>query len=151
MVFVCVYVYVCVCAHTYIQTRVLHGFFFYNVSVWKHACPRLPPLLVTSGRFSGTQTPLCCSCRPILSLGTFSFSPLVHCLKKENRNIAQFYFANRNILSLLTRRRMQRLGASKITQVDFLPREMVSYSKETQTPLTAHLSEGECLCLHMHE
>uniref|UniRef100_A0A8C9QQ11 Dynein cytoplasmic 1 intermediate chain 1b n=1 Tax=Scleropages formosus TaxID=113540 RepID=A0A8C9QQ11_SCLFO len=32
-------------------------------------------------------------------------------------------------------RRMHRLGASKITQVDFLPREVVSYSKETQTPL----------------
>uniref|UniRef100_A0A3Q3XJ38 Uncharacterized protein n=1 Tax=Mola mola TaxID=94237 RepID=A0A3Q3XJ38_MOLML len=42
-----------------------------------------------------------------------------------------------------SRRRMQRLGASKIIQVDFLPREMVSYSKETQTPLTAHLSEEE--------
>ncbi|XP_056154787.1 cytoplasmic dynein 1 intermediate chain 1 isoform X2 [Lampris incognitus] len=41
------------------------------------------------------------------------------------------------------RRRMHRLGASKITQVDFLPRELVSYSKETQTPLTAHLSEAE--------
>ncbi|XP_044026855.1 cytoplasmic dynein 1 intermediate chain 1 isoform X6 [Siniperca chuatsi] len=40
-------------------------------------------------------------------------------------------------------RRMQRLGASKITQVDFLPKELVSYSKETQTPLTAHLSEEE--------
>ncbi|XP_056154786.1 cytoplasmic dynein 1 intermediate chain 1 isoform X1 [Lampris incognitus] len=40
-------------------------------------------------------------------------------------------------------RRMHRLGASKITQVDFLPRELVSYSKETQTPLTAHLSEAE--------
>ncbi|XP_034016354.1 cytoplasmic dynein 1 intermediate chain 1 isoform X4 [Thalassophryne amazonica] len=40
-------------------------------------------------------------------------------------------------------RRMQRLGASKITQVDFLPRELVSYSKETQTLLTAHLSEVE--------
>ncbi|XP_034016352.1 cytoplasmic dynein 1 intermediate chain 1 isoform X2 [Thalassophryne amazonica] len=40
-------------------------------------------------------------------------------------------------------RRMQRLGASKITQVDFLPRELVSYSKETQTLLTAHLSEEE--------
>ncbi|XP_056255967.1 cytoplasmic dynein 1 intermediate chain 1 isoform X21 [Seriola aureovittata] len=39
-------------------------------------------------------------------------------------------------------RRMQRLGASKITQVDFLPKEVVSYSKETQT-LTAHLSEEE--------
>uniref|UniRef100_A0AAX7SXA6 Dynein cytoplasmic 1 intermediate chain 1 n=1 Tax=Astatotilapia calliptera TaxID=8154 RepID=A0AAX7SXA6_ASTCA len=39
-------------------------------------------------------------------------------------------------------RRMQRLGASKITQVDFLPKEVVSYSKETQTP-TCTLSEEE--------
>uniref|UniRef100_A0A7N8YQN2 Dynein cytoplasmic 1 intermediate chain 1 n=1 Tax=Mastacembelus armatus TaxID=205130 RepID=A0A7N8YQN2_9TELE len=37
---------------------------------------------------------------------------------------------------------MQRLGASKITQVDFLPKEVVSYSKETQT-LNANLSEEE--------
>ncbi|CAB1350744.1 unnamed protein product [Coregonus sp. 'balchen'] len=44
-------------------------------------------------------------------------------------------------------RRMHRLGASKITQVDFLPREVVSYCKETQTPITGttHLSEGECM------
>uniref|UniRef100_A0A8C7GVQ5 Cytoplasmic dynein 1 intermediate chain 1 n=1 Tax=Oncorhynchus kisutch TaxID=8019 RepID=A0A8C7GVQ5_ONCKI len=44
-------------------------------------------------------------------------------------------------------RRMHRLGASKITQVDFLPREVVSYCKETQTPITGttHLSEGECV------
>nr|XP_061808221.1 cytoplasmic dynein 1 intermediate chain 1-like isoform X3 [Nerophis lumbriciformis] len=41
------------------------------------------------------------------------------------------------------RRRMQKLGASKITQVDFQPKELVLYSKETQTPLTAHLSEEE--------
>uniref|UniRef100_A0A8D3E2J5 Dynein cytoplasmic 1 intermediate chain 1 n=1 Tax=Scophthalmus maximus TaxID=52904 RepID=A0A8D3E2J5_SCOMX len=41
------------------------------------------------------------------------------------------------------RRRMQKLGASKITQVDFLPKEVVSYCKETQTPLAAHLSEEE--------
>ncbi|CAL8397175.1 unnamed protein product [Gadus morhua 'NCC'] len=40
-------------------------------------------------------------------------------------------------------RRMQRLGPSKIVQVDFLPKELVSYCKETQTPLTAHLSEEE--------
>uniref|UniRef100_G3NUB6 Dynein cytoplasmic 1 intermediate chain 1 n=1 Tax=Gasterosteus aculeatus aculeatus TaxID=481459 RepID=G3NUB6_GASAC len=39
-----------------------------------------------------------------------------------------------------------RLGACKITQVDFLPKEVVAYCKETQTPLTAHLSEGEYLC-----
>lgn len=37
---------------------------------------------------------------------------------------------------------MQRLGASKITQVDFLPKEVVSYSKDTQTPFT-HLCEGK--------
>ncbi|XP_054619657.1 cytoplasmic dynein 1 intermediate chain 1 isoform X2 [Dunckerocampus dactyliophorus] len=40
-------------------------------------------------------------------------------------------------------RRLQKLGASKITQVDFQPKEAVLYSKETQTPLTAHLSEEE--------
>uniref|UniRef100_A0A674CMY6 Dynein cytoplasmic 1 intermediate chain 1 n=1 Tax=Salmo trutta TaxID=8032 RepID=A0A674CMY6_SALTR len=39
-------------------------------------------------------------------------------------------------------RRMHRLGASKITQVDFLPREVVSYCKETQTTII-HLSEEE--------
>ncbi|XP_051729148.1 cytoplasmic dynein 1 intermediate chain 1 isoform X4 [Ctenopharyngodon idella] len=41
------------------------------------------------------------------------------------------------------RRRTHRLGPSKITQVDFLPRELVSYCKETQTPLAAHQSEDE--------
>ncbi|XP_052389167.1 cytoplasmic dynein 1 intermediate chain 1 isoform X2 [Carassius gibelio] len=40
-------------------------------------------------------------------------------------------------------RRTHRLGPSKITQVDFLPREVVSYCKETQTPLAAHQSEDE--------
>lgn len=34
----------------------------------------------------------------------------------------------------VSRRGAVRLGMSKVTQVDFLPREMVSYSKETQTP-----------------
>uniref|UniRef100_A0A8C1TW18 Dynein cytoplasmic 1 intermediate chain 1 n=1 Tax=Cyprinus carpio TaxID=7962 RepID=A0A8C1TW18_CYPCA len=43
----------------------------------------------------------------------------------------------------LPRRRTHRLGPSKITQVDFLPREVVSYCKETQTPLAAHQSEDE--------
>uniref|UniRef100_M3ZEV4 Dynein cytoplasmic 1 intermediate chain 1 n=1 Tax=Xiphophorus maculatus TaxID=8083 RepID=M3ZEV4_XIPMA len=41
------------------------------------------------------------------------------------------------------RRKMQRLGASKIIQVDFLPKEVVSYSKETQTPVNTLLSEEE--------
>uniref|UniRef100_A0A3Q2VNA9 Dynein, cytoplasmic 1, intermediate chain 2b n=1 Tax=Haplochromis burtoni TaxID=8153 RepID=A0A3Q2VNA9_HAPBU len=35
------------------------------------------------------------------------------------------------------RRGAVRLGMSKVTQVDFLPKEMVSYSKETQTPTEA--------------
>ncbi|KAI4570922.1 hypothetical protein MJT46_019561 [Ovis ammon polii x Ovis aries] len=45
-------------------------------------------------------------------------------------------------LGPLTRRRLHKLGVSKITQVDFLPREVVSYSKETQTPLATHQSEA---------
>ncbi|XP_054548341.1 cytoplasmic dynein 1 intermediate chain 1 isoform X3 [Talpa occidentalis] len=45
-------------------------------------------------------------------------------------------------LGPLTRRRLHKLGVSKVTQVDFLPREVVSYSKETQTPLATHQSEG---------
>ncbi|KAK2836385.1 hypothetical protein Q7C36_014254 [Tachysurus vachellii] len=40
-------------------------------------------------------------------------------------------------------RRLHRLGASKIIQVDFLPKEVVSYSKETQTPVAAHQSEED--------
>ncbi|XP_030056648.1 cytoplasmic dynein 1 intermediate chain 1 isoform X5 [Microcaecilia unicolor] len=43
----------------------------------------------------------------------------------------------------LGRRRMHKLGVSKIVQVDFLPREVVSYSKETQTPVTSHQSEDD--------
>ncbi|CAB1321301.1 unnamed protein product [Coregonus sp. 'balchen'] len=39
------------------------------------------------------------------------------------------------------RRRMHRLGASKIVQIDFLPKELVTYTKETQTPSAAHQSE----------
>lgn len=35
------------------------------------------------------------------------------------------------------RRGTVRLGMSKVTQVDFVPKEMVSYSKETQTPTEA--------------
>lgn len=35
------------------------------------------------------------------------------------------------------RRGTVRLGMSKVTQVDFVPKEMVSYSKETQTPTSA--------------
>uniref|UniRef100_A0A8P4JZ37 Dynein cytoplasmic 1 intermediate chain 1 n=1 Tax=Dicentrarchus labrax TaxID=13489 RepID=A0A8P4JZ37_DICLA len=52
-------------------------------------------------------------------------------------------FSKNKFQAQSSRRRMLRLGASKITQVDFLPKEVVSYSKETQTPHTAHLSEVE--------
>ncbi|XP_053324384.1 cytoplasmic dynein 1 intermediate chain 1 isoform X3 [Spea bombifrons] len=40
-------------------------------------------------------------------------------------------------------RRFTKLGVSKITQVDFLPKEVVTYSKETQTPVTSHQVEEE--------
>ncbi|XP_025004215.1 cytoplasmic dynein 1 intermediate chain 1 isoform X8 [Excalfactoria chinensis] len=46
-------------------------------------------------------------------------------------------------LGPIGRRRLHKLGVSKITQVDFLPREVVSYSKETQTPLATHQSEED--------
>ncbi|KAK2858238.1 hypothetical protein Q7C36_006157 [Tachysurus vachellii] len=36
-----------------------------------------------------------------------------------------------------------RLGMAKLTQVDFPPRELVSYSKETQTPVTAQPKDAE--------
>ncbi|XP_056656663.1 LOW QUALITY PROTEIN: cytoplasmic dynein 1 intermediate chain 1 [Monodelphis domestica] len=40
-------------------------------------------------------------------------------------------------------RRLHKLGVSKVTQVDFLPREVVSYCKETQTPLDTLQSEED--------
>ncbi|XP_060723436.1 cytoplasmic dynein 1 intermediate chain 2 isoform X4 [Tachysurus vachellii] len=42
-----------------------------------------------------------------------------------------------------TRRGPLRLGMAKLTQVDFPPRELVSYSKETQTPVTAQPKDAE--------
>lgn len=34
---------------------------------------------------------------------------------------------------------------AKVTQVDFPPRELVSYTKETQTPVLTQEKEGESL------
>lgn len=95
-------------------------------------------VLSTLGLFSGTQTRPCCSCRLILSWGTLPTFPFVRTVYDQVNPPPPF--------SCFSSRRMQRLGASKITQVDFVPREMVSYNKETQTPLNAHLSEGESCC-----
>ncbi|XP_077579893.1 cytoplasmic dynein 1 intermediate chain 2-like isoform X3 [Stigmatopora nigra] len=39
------------------------------------------------------------------------------------------------------RRSAARLAMSKVTQVDIVPKEMVSYSKETQTPTAAHADQ----------
>ena len=50
----------------------------------------------------------------------------------------------------LFRRGPIKLGMAKITQVDFPPREIVTYTKETQTPVTAQPKEGKCaiwMCL----
>uniref|UniRef100_A0A8C2EIQ0 Cytoplasmic dynein 1 intermediate chain 1-like n=1 Tax=Cyprinus carpio TaxID=7962 RepID=A0A8C2EIQ0_CYPCA len=42
-----------------------------------------------------------------------------------------------------------RLGASKIVQIDFMPKEQVTYSKETQTPVASDQPEGKELCMNM--
>uniref|UniRef100_A0A673KAZ9 Cytoplasmic dynein 1 intermediate chain 1-like n=1 Tax=Sinocyclocheilus rhinocerous TaxID=307959 RepID=A0A673KAZ9_9TELE len=39
--------------------------------------------------------------------------------------------------------RMQRLGPSKIVQIDFMPKELVTYSKESQTPVASDQPEEE--------
>ena len=36
-----------------------------------------------------------------------------------------------------------KLGMAKVTHVDFPPKEMVSYTKETQTPVMTEQKEGE--------
>lgn len=47
----------------------------------------------------------------------------------------------------LFRRGPIKLGMAKITQVDFPPREIVTYTKETQTPVMAQPKEGKYLSL----
>lgn len=47
--------------------------------------------------------------------------------------------------SVFYRRVTPKLGMAKVTQVDFPPRETVSYTKETQTPAPAQAKEGD-LC-----
>lgn len=41
------------------------------------------------------------------------------------------------------RRGPVKLGMAKVTHVDFPPREVVSYTKETQTPVMTEQKEGE--------
>lgn len=41
------------------------------------------------------------------------------------------------------RRVTPKLGMAKVTQVDFPPREIVSYTKETQTPVLTQTKEGD--------
>ncbi|XP_012986676.1 cytoplasmic dynein 1 intermediate chain 1 isoform X13 [Esox lucius] len=75
------------------------------------------------------------------SIGISPEPPLVSRLSTPSETGSQ----DSNDGATVGRRKMQRLGATKITQVDFLPREVVLYCKETQTPITgtAHLSEEE--------
>ena len=47
-------------------------------------------------------------------------------------------------------RRLLKLGLSEFTQADFLPREVVSYSKETQTPLATYQSAGKLFLFTFH-
>lgn len=46
---------------------------------------------------------------------------------------------------ILFRRGPIKLGMAKVTQVDFPPREIVTYTKETQTPVMAQPKEGKYL------
>lgn len=46
---------------------------------------------------------------------------------------------------------MQRLGASKIVQIDFMPKELVTYSRETQTPVAPDQSEGIWKYMNIYE
>ncbi len=58
------------------------------------------------------------------------------------------------LLCILCRRGPLKLGMSKVTQVDFPPKELVSYTKETQTPTQTHHRDGkphislvhQCVC-----
>lgn len=45
------------------------------------------------------------------------------------------------------RRQTPKLGMAKVTQVDFPPREIVSYTKETQTPVVTQQKEGDSLII----
>uniref|UniRef100_A0A8C4FDJ7 Dynein cytoplasmic 1 intermediate chain 1 n=1 Tax=Dicentrarchus labrax TaxID=13489 RepID=A0A8C4FDJ7_DICLA len=79
------------------------------------------------------------------SIGISPEPPLVPTPVSPSKSVQTTHFLPKNILSLLPRRRMLRLGASKITQVDFLPKEVVSYSKETQTPHTEEEEDEEMM------
>lgn len=70
-----------------------------------------------------------------------------------------FFYQVKSLLFLVTltcakfelfcafRRGTPKLGMAKITQVDFPPRETVSYTKETQTPVVTQQKEGDSLIL----
>lgn len=45
------------------------------------------------------------------------------------------------------RHQTPKLGMAKVTQVDFPPREIVSYTKETQTPVMTQQKEGDSLII----
>uniref|UniRef100_A0A8C1HA31 Dynein, cytoplasmic 1, intermediate chain 2b n=1 Tax=Cyprinus carpio carpio TaxID=630221 RepID=A0A8C1HA31_CYPCA len=58
------------------------------------------------------------------------------------------FFGLNICICVFCRRGPLKLGMSKVTQVDFPPRELVSYTKETQTPTqTHHKDEEEDLAL----
>ena len=49
-----------------------------------------------------------------------------------------------------SRRAPQKMGMTKITHVDFPPREVVSYTKETQTPVVTQQKPGDaCVCVRV--
>uniref|UniRef100_A0A8C1XZQ9 Dynein, cytoplasmic 1, intermediate chain 2b n=1 Tax=Cyprinus carpio TaxID=7962 RepID=A0A8C1XZQ9_CYPCA len=60
-----------------------------------------------------------------------------------NRESRKIFFGLNICICVFCRRGPLKLGMSKVTQVDFPPRELVSYTKETQTPTQTHHKDDE--------
>ncbi|KTG37831.1 hypothetical protein cypCar_00036870 [Cyprinus carpio] len=66
--------------------------------------------------------------------------------KEEERKKKEYptvFFGLNICICVFCRRGPLKLGMSKVTQVDFPPRELVSYTKETQTPTQTHHKDDE--------
>ncbi len=71
---------------------------------------------------------------------------VIKCLQVQGKQAYKMKQHIKIVWASFPRCRLQRLGASKIVQIDFMPKELVTYSKETQTPATSDQPEGKELC-----
>lgn len=46
---------------------------------------------------------------------------------------------------------MKRLETSEIVQIDYIPKKLVTYCKETQTPVASNVSEGKTQYIVNHQ